>query len=47
MNTLMHGDSLAILPTLAGGSVDFALTDPPYLVNYTSEFNSEVHHPKR
>lgn len=34
MNTLIHGDCLAVLPTLAPGSADFALTDPPYLVNF-------------
>ncbi len=28
------GDCLAVLPTLAAGSVDLVLTDPPYLVNY-------------
>lgn len=27
---LYHGDALAILPTLPAGSVDVALTDPPY-----------------
>lgn len=34
MNDVIHGDCLAVLPTLEAGSVDFALTDPPYLVNY-------------
>jgi hypothetical protein len=33
-NTILHGDCLRILLQLAGGSVDFALTDPPYLVRY-------------
>ena len=27
---LIHGDCTAILPTLAGGSVDCVITDPPY-----------------
>lgn len=34
MNTLIHGDCLAVLPTLPAASVDFVLTDPPYLVNF-------------
>lgn len=28
--TLIHGDCLTILPTLAAGSVDIVLTDPPF-----------------
>ena len=35
-NTIIHGDCLSILPTLKPASVDFILTDPPYLVNYRS-----------
>ena len=35
-NTIVHGDCLSILPTLKPASVDFVLTDPPYLVNYQS-----------
>ena len=35
-NTIIHGDSLNILPTLSAGSANFILTDPPYLVNYRS-----------
>jgi site-specific DNA-methyltransferase (adenine-specific) len=34
MNQLVHGDCLNILPTLNRGSVNFVLTDPPYLANY-------------
>jgi DNA modification methylase len=33
-NTIIHGDCLKILPTLAPGSANFILTDPPYLVNF-------------
>lgn len=29
--TLIHGDCLDVLPTLAAGSVDAVITDPPYL----------------
>ena len=35
-NTIVKGDCLSILPTLAANSADFILTDPPYLVNYRS-----------
>jgi adenine-specific DNA-methyltransferase len=34
LNTIVHGDCLRILPELAGGSVNFVLTDPPYLARY-------------
>jgi adenine-specific DNA-methyltransferase len=33
-NTVIHGDCLNVLPTLAPGSTNFILTDPPYLVNF-------------
>ena len=32
-NTILQGDCLSILPTIAAESADFILTDPPYLVN--------------
>ena len=32
--TIVQGDCLKVLPTLAGGIADLVLTDPPYLVNY-------------
>ncbi|MBW4636214.1 MAG: hypothetical protein KME30_31345 [Iphinoe sp. HA4291-MV1] len=35
-NQLIHGDCLQVMPTLDSSSVDLVLTDPPYLVNYTS-----------
>jgi site-specific DNA-methyltransferase (adenine-specific) len=38
--TLYHGDCLSILPTLPAASVDFVLTDPPYLVNYRGRWDS-------
>jgi site-specific DNA-methyltransferase (adenine-specific) len=34
VHTLAGGDCLRVLPTLTAASVDFILTDPPYLVNY-------------
>jgi DNA modification methylase len=33
-NDIINGDCLKVLPKLAEGSVDFILTDPPYLVGY-------------
>jgi hypothetical protein len=30
-NTILQGDCLQILPQLAAGSVQFILTDPPYI----------------
>ncbi|KUY63381.1 DNA methylase [Burkholderia cepacia] len=34
MSFLLNGDCLDVLPQIPDGIVDFALTDPPYLVNY-------------
>jgi len=33
-NTVIHGDCVHVLPTLPSASVNFILTDPPYLVRY-------------
>ncbi|WP_342629777.1 DNA methyltransferase [Nguyenibacter vanlangensis] len=33
-NTVLHGDSVALMRRLPRHSVDFILTDPPYLVRY-------------
>jgi DNA modification methylase len=33
-NTILFGDCLTILPQLAATSVDFILTDPPYITRY-------------
>ncbi|MDQ2902611.1 MAG: DNA methyltransferase [Chloroflexota bacterium] len=35
-NQVINADCLQALPKLAPGSVDFILTDPPYLINYKS-----------
>lgn len=35
-NAILNGDCLDILPQIQAGSVDFTLTDPPYLVRYHS-----------
>ncbi len=41
-NTIVNGDCLAILPQLPAGSVDFILTDPPYLARYKSRDGRSV-----
>jgi site-specific DNA-methyltransferase (adenine-specific) len=35
-NTIIHGDCLQCLPTIEARSVDFILTDPPYITRYKS-----------
>ena len=35
-NTILNADCIEAMPTLPPASVDFILTDPPYLVNYKS-----------
>src|SRR5271155_1835642 len=34
INTILHGDCTRLLAELDAESVDFVLTDPPYLVSY-------------
>src|SRR6202046_1072321 len=41
-NTLIHGDCLRVLPNLAAGSVNFILTDPPYITHYQSRDGRRV-----
>jgi site-specific DNA-methyltransferase (adenine-specific) len=41
-NTIIHGDCIDVLPRLPAGSVDFVLTDPPYLVHYRSRDGRHV-----
>ncbi len=36
-----HGDCLQLLPSFPAGSVDFVLTDPPYLVNDRGRWDGE------
>ena len=38
--TIWHGDCAEVLPTLPADSIDFVLTDPPYLVNFTGRWGS-------
>ena len=42
INTIQHGDCLDILPRIAAESINFVLTDPPYLVRYKSRDGREV-----
>jgi len=35
-STIIHGDCLRVLPSLAEASVQFILTDPPYITKYQS-----------
>lgn len=39
--TVFHGDCLDVLPTLPAESVDFVLTDPPYLVGFTGRWDGD------
>jgi DNA modification methylase len=34
VNTILHGDCIEVMRQMPANSVDFILTDPPYLVNY-------------
>ncbi|MGC1782106.1 MAG: DNA methyltransferase [Acidobacteriaceae bacterium] len=37
-NRILHGDCIEIMRRIAAQSVDFILTDPPYLVNYHDRY---------
>ena len=39
--TILHGNSLDVLPRLAADSIDFVLTDPPYLVDYKGRWDGD------
>ena len=41
-NSILHADCIKALPMLPDRSVDFILTDPPYLVNYRSRDGRKV-----
>lgn len=38
---IFHGDCLGVLPDLPAESIDFVLTDPPYLVGYTGRWDGD------
>ena len=42
VNTVMLGDCVQLLAGLPSESVDFILTDPPYLVNYRDRSGRSV-----
>ena len=42
-NAVLHGDCIDILRGIKAASVDFVLTDPPYLVRYQSRDGKRVH----
>ncbi len=39
---ILHGDCLKLLPTIASESIDFCLTDPPYLVGFRGRWDSST-----
>ena len=45
--TIVHGDCLAVMPTMPAGSVDFILTDPPYLVGYEGRWDGDRDNDRR
>jgi site-specific DNA-methyltransferase (adenine-specific) len=42
-NTVVHGDCIEIMHSLPANSIDFILTDPPYLVHYRDRENRSIH----
>jgi DNA modification methylase len=42
LNTVIHGDSIDVMSAMPAGSVDFILTDPPYMVAYKSRDNHTI-----
>lgn len=43
VNRLHHGDCIEIMRKMPENSVDFILTDPPYLVNYRDRSGRKIH----
>jgi adenine-specific DNA-methyltransferase len=41
-NTVLHGDCIEIMHSLPANSIDFILTDPPYLVRYRDRENRSI-----
>lgn len=41
-DTLIHGDCLNVLPTLPAATINFVLTDPPYITRYKSRDGRSV-----
>lgn len=43
LNKVLHGDCISLLENLPDNSVDFVLTDPPYLVRYRDREGRRIH----
>jgi site-specific DNA-methyltransferase (adenine-specific) len=43
INTIVNGDCIELMQQLPANSVDFVLTDPPYLVNYLDRSRRTIH----
>ena len=41
-NTMIHGDCIEVMRTMAAESVDFILTDPPYITRYKSRTDQTI-----
>ena len=41
-NSIIQGDCINVMKQLPAASVDFILTDPPYLINYTSRDGRKI-----
>ena len=41
-NKIIYGDCIDVMRTMPSASVDLIVTDPPYLVNYTSRDGKTV-----
>jgi DNA modification methylase len=41
-NTILHGDCIELMRQMPSDSVDFVLSDPPYLVNYRDRSNRSI-----
>jgi site-specific DNA-methyltransferase (adenine-specific) len=42
LNTVIHGDCVAVMRRMKSASVDFILTDPPYIVRYRSRDGQRI-----
>ncbi|MGC2161495.1 MAG: DNA methyltransferase [Silvibacterium sp.] len=45
-NTILHGDCIEVMRQIPAESVDFILTDPPYLVNYRDRTGRTIRNDK-
>lgn len=42
LNTVLHGDCVEIMRQMQPGSVDFVITDPPYITRYADRSGRTV-----